>query len=408
MNIAASFTNESTLNIEALRVQLHGYLFDDYLPFLQKYVVDTQHGGFTCWVRPSGQLVSAEKVTWYQGRGLWVYSFLYKNFGRNPEHLHIAQAAHRLIWRSRPSHEDEHWPRLLKPDGTPGSLPDPEVYSDLFVAEGLAEFSQTTGNEGYWNDAKEIILKCVRSYDSYDYYPKIGETYLGPGARSIPGARIGGVWMVLLRTTTQMLKMRFDPQLEALCNRSIDALLNYHLNPRFNLLNELLEHDLSRPANEYAELVYAGHAIEILWMLMDEAVRRNDTALFDRAAALFRRHYEVATDDVYGGLFRNLKNVSQNDWTLDKTLFPHQEALIGLLGMVEHRKDPWAIRLFSELYDYTCTKFPMHDIGSPLWQVVGDRQVTRDNRMTRVENYHHPRFLMLSLMSVDRMLSRAQ
>jgi hypothetical protein len=35
-------------------------------------------------------------------------------------------------------------------------------------------------------------------------------------------------------------------------------------------------------------------------MVMDEAVRRKDKALFDRAAALFQRHCE-ASDRVYGG-----------------------------------------------------------------------------------------------------------
>ena len=51
---------------------------------------------------------------------------------------------------------------------------------------------------------------------------------------------------------------------------------NHHYNPRFQLINELINHDLSRPANEYEKLVYAGHAIETLWMVMDEARRRND------------------------------------------------------------------------------------------------------------------------------------
>ena len=407
MNIAPHTPGDHN-NMMLLRDQLNGYLLGDYLPFLQKYVVDTEHGGFKCWVRPNGQLVSDEKVTWYQGRGLWVYSFLHNNFGYAQQHLCIAEAARRLIERSRPRNADEFWPRLLKPDGAPASPPDPEVYSDLFVAEGLAEFSKATRDSAHWYDAKEIILKCVRRYDRDDYFAQIGETYLGAGARLLPGARIAGVWMVLLRTTTQMLEMRSDPQLEALSDRCIDALLNHHLNPRFNLLNELLEHDHSRPDNEYAELVYAGHAIETLWMMMYEALRRNDTALFDRAAALFRRHCEVATDAVYGGLFCNLKDVSRNDWTLDKTLFPHQEALIGLLCMIERRKDPWAAQFFSQLYAYTCAKFPMIDIGSPLWQIAGDRNVTRDKDMARVENYHHPRFLMLSLMSVNRMLSRTE
>jgi len=137
-----------------------------------------------------------------------------------------------------------------------------------------------------------------------------------------------------------------------------------------------MNHDLSRPENEYSQLVYAGHAIETLWMILYEALRRSDNNLFDRGAELFQKHCEVARDRVYEGLLRNLKNVDQNDWTLDKTLFPHQEALTGALCLVEHTGDVWAADFYSELFEYTRTKFSMRSIGSPLWQVAGDRQVT--------------------------------
>jgi N-acylglucosamine 2-epimerase len=48
----------------------------------------------------------------------------------------------------------------------------------------------------------------------------------------------------------------------------------------------------------------------------------------------------------------------------------------------------------------------MEQIGSALWQVIGDRQVTLDPQMTRAENYHQPRFLMLNLLAIERMIKR--
>lgn len=211
--------------------------------------------------------------------------------------------------------------------------------------------------------------------------------------------------MVFIRTLSQMLAMRPDTELRAITDRSVDALLNHHLNPRFNLLNELMNHDLSRPHNEYEQLVYAGHAIETLWMIMYEARRRSDRRLFDRAAALFQRHCEVAKDRVYGGLFRNLKNVDENAWTLDKTLFPQQEALIGSLCLIEETGNPWAIEFYRDLDRYVREKFPMRSLHSPLWQVAGNRQVDPTPDMTRAENYHQPRFLMLNLLAAERLLA---
>lgn len=160
--------------------------------------------------RPNGERVAEDKSIWYQGRRLWVYSFLYNNFGRGQAYLDVAVKTRKLLERSRPADPGEMWPKELHRDGSAASPPDHEIYGDMFIAEGLAELSKATGESSAWNDAKQIVLKCVRKYDRDDYNPHIGETYLGAGARPFPGARIEGVWMVIIRTTTQMLTMRRD------------------------------------------------------------------------------------------------------------------------------------------------------------------------------------------------------
>lgn len=311
-----------------------------------------------------------------------------------------------MVERSAPTDPDQFWPKELKRDGSPASGPDVDIYGDMFVAEGLTEFSRASGEPKYWDQAREIVLKCVRKYDQPDYNPGVGRTYLGPNAQLFPGARIQGHWLVLIRTTTQMLEMRPDAKLQTISDRAIDGLLNHHYNPRFQLINELINHDLSRPTNEYEQFVYAAHVLEVTWMVMYEARRRADPQLFDRAAQLLRRHCEVARDRVYGGLLRSLNNVDQNDWSLDKTLFPHQEAIIGSLCLIEETGDPWAKEFFPCLNRYIYEKFPMRSLNSPLWQVSGDRWVTPNPQMTRAENYHQPRFLMLSLLTLQRLIKR--
>jgi mannose/cellobiose epimerase-like protein (N-acyl-D-glucosamine 2-epimerase family) len=405
-SMSRSPSESSPLNLSAMREQYRNDLFHDYLPFIEKFVIDREYGGFRCSVRPNGELVSPVKRAWFEGRGTWVFSFLYNNVAKEQKYLDIAAGSVRLIQKSKPKDPDEFWPKTLNRDGSRDSGPDTEVYGDMFIAEGLAEFSRASGERKYWDQAREIVLKCARRYDRPDYHPTIGQTYLGPTAPDFSGARIEGVWMVFIRTASQMLTMHADPELLAIVDRSIDALLNHHFNPRFRLLNELMNHDLSRPKNEYEQLVYAGHAIETLWMILYEARRRNDVELFDRAAAMFRRHCDVAKDRVYGGLFRNLMNVDQNAWTLDKTLFPQQEALIGSLCLIEETGDAWALEFYTELDRYVRAKFPMRSLHSPLWQVAGNRQVDPTPDMTRAENYHQPRFLMLNLLAIERMIAR--
>lgn len=397
---------KSRLPLRALRDQYRKDLFDDFLPFMEKYVIDPEFGGFRCNTDHLGNRLNDNKSSWFEGRGTWVYSFLYNNLRREQKYLDVARRSIDLVMKIEPR-GDDLWPKEITREGEALTSADGEVYGDIFIAEGLAEFSKATGDRSPWEKAKQILLKCVRLYDRPDYRPRIGQTYLGPSARPFPGARIQGVWMTLVRTATQMLEMRPDAEIEAIAKRCVEAIVNHHYNPEFGLINELLNHDLSRPANEYAQLVYTGHCIENLWMLMLEAVRLRDEPLFDTLAAWFKRHVEVAWDDVYGGVFRNLQNVDRNVWLVDKVLWAQEEVLIGSLLIFERRGHGWAAEVFERTNAYVRDKFVLKNHGSPLWMYAADRKVTYEAFLKmpkRVENFHHPRHLMLNLLRLERML----
>jgi len=406
---AAAAGNQRTITLalpfDKLRSQYHHDLFDDFLPFMERHVIDHEYGGFMCNTDRDGTNLDKNKTAWYEGRGIWVYSFLYNHLAKEKKYLEVARRSVELIRMTQPA-GDELWPKALTREGAPVLPPDPSIYGDLFIAEGFAEYAKAAGEPRYWDLAKEIVLKCVRIYDRPDYLPEIGETYLGRGARPFPGARIQGVWMVLVRIATQMLETRPDPELQAIAGRCVDAVLNHHFNPEFQLNNELINHDLSRPANEYSQLVYTGHAIETLWMLLAEAVRRKDGKLFATLAQRFRRHVEVAWDDVYGGVFRNLQNVDRNIWSVDKVLWAQEEVLIGTLIVLDHTGAPWAGEMFIRMYDYVQAKYPLKQYGFPLWIIGADRKVTFERHSGRVENFHHPRHLMLNLLALDRIIAR--
>lgn len=397
------------LSLKELRDQYRRVLFEDFLPFMERYVIDREHGGFMCNTDHRGQRVNDRKSSWFEGRGIWVYAFLYNNLAKEEKYLDVARKSLEFILKTRPAGDESLWPKELSREGRPLASAEEEIYGDLFIAEGLAEFFKATGEQRYWDLAKRLLTKCVRLYDRPGYRPNIGQTYLGPRARPFPGARIQGVWMVIIRLVTQMLEMRADAEIEQAARRSVDAVINHHYNPAFGLNNELLNHDLSRPDNEYAQLVYTGHGIETLWMLLYEAARLRDRKLFETVAERFRRHIEVAWDDVYGGVFRNLMNVEQNLWTLDKVLWAQEEVLIGTLFVIEHTGAQWAGDWFARTWSYVQAKFPLKQRGSPVWMYAGNRKVEFEEfktRPKRIENFHHPRHLMLNLLSLERMIKR--
>jgi len=417
---AASVTRDGKLaglTLDGVRQQYRYDLFDDFLPFMDKYVIDHELGGFMCNTDRDGTNLNTKKNSWYTGRGIWVYSFLYNELAREKKHLEVARKATEFVLRNPPK-GDNLWPAEYDKEGNAiaaagqfiGGKYVPvskQVYGDLFIADGLAEYGRACGDDRYWDMAKEIVLKCVKLYDQPDYDPTAPQVYLaGDPGSEMPGARLVGVWMMLLRIGSQMLAQREDPDIDGVVRRSIDAIFQHHYNPDYNLLNEVLRHDLSRPENEYRDLVYTGHGIESLWMVMCEAHRRKDKVIFQKAARLFRRHLEVAWDDVYGGLLRGCKNIEQNTWILDKAAWVQEEALIGCLIAIEHTGADWAKHWFSKIFTYVQKTFPLKKHGYALWDHWPDRKATFVKHYERVENFHHPRHLMLNLCSLERMMKR--
>jgi len=72
--------------------------------------------------------------------------------------------------------------------------------------------------------------------------------------------------------------------------------------------------------------------------------------------------------------------------------------------MIEHTGDPWALEWFDTMYRYVLDKYPLEKHGFALWNIGGDRKVTFVKDGARVENYHHPRHLMLNILSLERII----
>jgi len=376
------------------------YLFNDFLPFMNKYVIDHEQGGFFWNIDRDGSIITTNKRAWYDGRGIWVYSFLYNNFGKDPKHLEIARKAVDFVSRIKPG-STVLWPASYNRGGSPNNDFPQDIYGDLFIAEGLAEFAEAVQDIQFRLKAKEIILKCLELYDREDFRYVVD---YGPDAPQVPAPRVTGNWMVFLRTCYCMLSHGSDPDLERIVNRCIDALLNYHFIDEYRLINEVMNHDLSRPEGPFSQFVYCGHVIETMWMIMYEAVRRGDDKLFRNASEKFKRHVEVAWDDVYGGVFRALVNVNENVWKVDKVLWEQSEVLIGALYLLERKGDPWAFQWFDKMWRYVIENYPLKKYGFPLWNIDGDRKMTFVRQGKRIENYHHPRHLMLNILSLERMV----
>ena len=383
--------------LEELHEMYRQDLFDEFLPFVEKYVNDREYGGFMTNVDRDGTRIDTEKSAWNEGRGIWVFSYIYNHIDRDSKWLEIARKSVDFILKTKPE-GDILWHNKFTREGQPIGDPDTVVYSDLFVANGLQEFSVAAGEE-YWDMAKELMLKCIDIYDNRPDYGSLKSTDTLP---EVSRPRIFSHWFQLGRLALQMLEKRHDEQVQAVADRCVDAVMNAHYNPDFRLITEYVNHDLSPIDNDYGQEV-TSHAQEMLWLVMQEAVRRGDKELFDNAVERFKRHVEVLWDDVYGGLF-TLKHVDNNIWNTNKSLWLQVEVLFGTMTLIELTGDLWAKEWFSKMYKYFREKFYLQKYNLPLWMFYGDRKVTFTPHSTRVGIFQQPRHLMLNLQSLDRMI----
>lgn len=385
--------------LEELRDRVHAELYGEYLPFLEKYVIDNEYGGFLCHATPEGVHVNTEKRAWYEGRGMWVYAYLHNKMGGNPRYLEIAAKSAEFTLRLNPA-GDVFFPASFTREGKP--LTEGEFYGDLFIALGFQELAKAPGMERYRKEAKEILLKCLRMYDSPDY----SGVSFRKNLPDVPAPRMLGHWMIMLRVASQMLESGPDPEVGNVVDRCVDAVTNKHFNPRFQLVNEVLNHDFSCPDSGYERWSYLGHALEVHWFLLDEMLRRKDKQLFDLAAERFARHLDVAWDPVFGGVFRSLEDVDAHTWLLDKILLFQCEAIIGLMLLVEHTGSRWSREWYGRVYQYGKKAFPARAHGYNPWYTVQDRDGLPKPKDERIDNYHYPQHLMLNLQALDRMIAR--
>jgi hypothetical protein len=280
----------------------------------------------------------------------------------------------------------------------------------------LQEYAAAADDEEALQTALDLFFRLSRFVEQPDFQH--------PGT-PVAGVRPQGFWMVNLRIATQILQQIQDPQIELIAERSLEAIVEKHFNPEIGLNNELLHFDFSRVEGEERKCLF-GHSIETLWMVMDEALRIDDRALWDLCADRIHHHLEVGWDHVFGGL-SHMVNVDAGgyvwpperpvgtdydfrfigEYQYMKSMWALTEVLIATLNVFELERAAWASRFFGLAQTAIDEKFSMAAEGLAGYVLFGDRQVTRPPNVARQDNYHPPRQLMLNIQSLDRMLAES-
>lgn len=412
---AAAVPQLAGLPLAELRRRYHRDLFESVLPFWDKHGIDHQYGGVLHSLDYDGSAVRTNKLSWFQGRAIWIYSFLYNNFDRNPKYLEIARQTKDFLLKNAPQ-PDGWWAEEFTREGKVVKPFSGDLYGMYFAAEGLQEYAWAARDDKARELSFQLMKQLARRIEEPDFLCMDADS---------PGQRTQGLWMVNINTIRQMLVRWPDAELKALLDRSISHVIDRHYNSEIGLNNEVLNRDFSRPP-DHATKCLLGHSVETLWMIAEEARRRRDQKLWDTCATRIHKHLDVGWDHVYGG-FSEWVNVGQGGYVWPdvtpvgttmvfrsvgeyfymKPLWALHEILIATLNIWERTRAEWAARYFTLAQQVIDQKYAMRSQGHPGFMLFADRKMTRIPHTARQDNYHPPRQLMLSILTLDRIAKGA-
>ena len=211
-------TNQNeTIDVTAVRERLRRELFDTVLPFWERYGIDHERGGFLHSLDYDGRPVSEDKFHWFQGRGLWLYSFLYNHFGGEARYLEIARRTMDFMLAHFPQ-PDGWWAAKVSREGRLVEPFQGDLYGMYFAAEGLQEYAWAARDERALDTARALLGRLWAHINRPD-----------------AGVRPQGIWMVTLLIATQMRRRWNFPEIAEMGDRALDAIVNRHYNPEIGL-----------------------------------------------------------------------------------------------------------------------------------------------------------------------------
>ena len=409
---AATFAGTS---LTALRDNYSSQLFDEYVPFFLKNAADFENGGFMCSLDHDGSLVKSNKFGWFQGRGVWWFSYLYNHFEKNPKYLDIAVKTNDFILAHFPDEPGSvRWAADVSRDGDvikPWSeAHDP--FPCYFGIEGMLELSRATGDDALRAKGLELFKKQVQHVRKPDT-PFFGHP---------PGTQGFNLFMLNLQLATEFLKDTDDPDVERIASESVDLIMERFYNPRIRLFNELLTNDMERMEG-YENHAYMGHGVEVMWLVCFEAIRTRDKALFDCAASRMLDHLNVSWDYIFDGFATAiqagrggyewptvkpagsmLSYEGVGEYNYMKSLWQLAEAMVGTMIVYEYTGAGWADRFHGMCKRTVDKRSSLRQYGFPLHMLFSDREFTFLPHTSRKGNYHYPRALMYCIESLERLI----
>ncbi|GAA6618862.1 AGE family epimerase/isomerase [Scytonema sp. NUACC26] len=332
-------------------------LFNDVLPFWEKYSIDREYGGYFTCIDRSGNVYDTDKFIWLQNRQVWTFSKFYNQIEKRESWLNIASNGARFLAQHGRDLEG-NWYFALTREGNPLVQPY-NIFSDCFAAMAFSQYALATGE----NWAKDVAMQAYDNVLRRMHNPKgkYNKTY--PGTRSLKSLAVP---MILANLTLEMEWLLPSETLENVLNLTVREVMTDFLDRERGLMYENVAPDSSHIDSFDGRLINPGHGIEAMWFIMDIAHRRNDVTTINQAVDVVLNILNFAWDSEYGGLYYFMDAdghpPQQLEWD-QKLWWVHLESLVALaMGYcLTGREACW--EWYQKMHDYTWSHFADPEYG---------------------------------------------
>ena len=381
---------ETPMDCNYFALHYRNELLKHVIPFWVKRTADCDCGGyFTCF-DACGKLTDKTKYVWFQGRQLWMFSALYNEVEPNERWMALAKTGRDFLVQHAYAGEGR-WLYELTRDGQPikGTI---SIYTDLFVLGGLCEYALARDSDEDRELVEDTYAALERNVPDAEFKDLFHGTW-------DPRFDRHGVYMITLCKAAIAAKVLGERRTRELTDYCLDKILYTFANDEHRALFESVGRD-GRPILDAPEgrLLNPGHALESMWICMEEGMRLDDKKIVERAIRIVDWMYDRGYDREYGGIFSfvdlNESIPIQTDWhretglaPTDKAWWVHSESLyaLALASMYDgskqrfarfknlhewchkHLRDPHYGEWYPELYRDGCPK--LRDFGT-LWKAA--------------------------------------
>ena len=136
----------------------YNYLKDIYSPNWERGI-DHKYGGFANAISPGQEPDFENKGMYFQGRAVWMFSYLYNHITHNKLHLEAAIKGRDFLIKSALT-DDYRWASFASRDGSKRLSEPLDHYGDIYMMQGLAELYIATKDPRDLDLAIKTAIGC--------------------------------------------------------------------------------------------------------------------------------------------------------------------------------------------------------------------------------------------------------